>query len=318
MEQELENAPLFAGFVHQMNPVLLELGPIRLWYYGLAYALGFLTVHVWILRQRVRLGWSREEVLDFSLLFTAGALLVGRAFHVVVYGWDYFRQQPEQVLNYWGGGMASHGVLLGAALGTALFCRLRNKSFLQVADEVVIPGAVLLALGRVANHINGEIYGSRTEVSWAVQFPYADGFRHPVALYEGAKNLLLVPLLLYIRRNPERPPGLLLGHFVFWYAFLRLVTDYFRDYESYWLGIGRGQYFNFLTAVLGLGIILAVRPTARPAGAAVKVPPNTSPGGGYLLLLKRVSFCALVAFSLTIPGAWPLAILEAWKSRVSG
>ncbi len=136
--------------------------------------------------------------------------------------------------------MATHGVLLGAVVGAALFCWSRNKTFLRIAYEIVVPGAVLLALGRVGNHINGEIYGSVTEVGWAVEFTYATGYRHPFALYEGAKNLLIVPILLYVRRDPHRPPGLLLAHFVFWYGFLRVFTDHFRDYESYWFDIGTG------------------------------------------------------------------------------
>ena len=219
--------------------------------------------------------------------------------------------------------MATHGVLLGAVVGTALFCRLRNKSLLEVADELVIPGAVLMALGRVGNHINGEVYGSVTGVPWAMSFPYAEGCRHPVALYDGAKNLLLVPILLAVRgvdlrRRGHVPRGLLLGHFVFWYAFLRFFVDLFREYDSYWLGFGRGQYFNLIMAAVGLAIIVAARryarrpkergSQARPAHDRTNRPDAPSPWA------PAVAFYALVALCLTIPSGWTQQVLEVFQA----
>ena len=292
-----------------MDPVLLEIGPVRLWYYGLAYAIGLLLINQWVRRRRERLGWSPRDVLDFSLLFAVGVLLGGRVFDLVFYEWDYYKEHPWQLPSFWQGGMATHGVLLGAVAGTALFCWSRNKSFLAIADEIVIPGAVLLALGRVGNHINGEVYGSVTDVGWAVEFPYATGYRHPVALYEGVKNLLIVPILLYVRRNPHHPRGLLLGHFVFWYGFLRLFTDHFRDYDSYWFGIGTGQYFNLLMATVGLGIIFGLR---RVAGQ------EPEEGSEHRSLqeearrswVKGALFYALVAFCLFIPSGTTQEVLK--------
>jgi phosphatidylglycerol---prolipoprotein diacylglyceryl transferase len=293
-----------------MDPVLFEIGPIRLWYYGLAYAIGFLTINLWVGWRRQLLGWSRRDVLDFSLLFTASSLLGGRAFDIAFYERDYYGEHPWQLSSFWQGGMATHGVLLGAAAGTALFCWWRDKSFLQVADEMVIPGAFLLALGRVGNHINGEVYGYVTDVGWAVQFPYTTGYRHPVALYEGIKNLLLVPILLYVRkRNPHRPQGLLLGHFVFWYGFLRLFADHYREYEAYWLGIGTGQYFNLLTAAVGLGIIFGSRRIARREPEEVDEPRGGREEGAGIWV-KETLFYALVAFCLLIPSGTTQQVLK--------
>jgi len=283
-----------------MDPVLFELGPIHLWYYGLAYAIGLLTIDQWVRRRRGYLGWSQRDVSDFSLLFAVSILVGGRALDIVVYDWDYYREHPWQLLGFWQGGMATHGVLLGAAVGTALFCWWRNKSFLGIADEIVIPGAFLLALGRIGNHINGEVYGSVTDVSWAVEFPHVTGHRHPVALYDGVKNLLIVLILLYVQRKPHRPRGLLLGHFVFWYGFLRLFTDYFRVYDYYWLGVGRGQYLNLLMAALGLGIIFFLRRVARQESEEGDELRDTQEEG-HTSWVKRALFYALVAFCLFIP-----------------
>jgi phosphatidylglycerol---prolipoprotein diacylglyceryl transferase len=243
--------------MYGVEPVLVETGWVRLWWYGLAYAVGLLTVDLWVWLRRERLGYEPGDVVLFSVLFAAGVLLGGRIFDVALYEWFYYEDHVRQIPRLWQGGMATHGVLLGAVAGTLLFCRLRGRSFLAVADEVVLPGAVLMALGRLGNHVNGEVYGSITSVPWAMEFPYAEGCRHPVALYDGLKNLLLVPILLGVRslslrRNGYLPKGLMLGHFVLWYGLLRLFVDVFREYDSYWLGIGRGQYFNLFMAAAGL------------------------------------------------------------------
>ncbi|MDP8949339.1 MAG: prolipoprotein diacylglyceryl transferase, partial [Actinomycetota bacterium] len=187
------------------------------------------------------------------------------------------------------------------------------------ADEIAIPGAVLMALGRIGNHINGEVYGSVTGVAWAMEFPYAEGCRHPVALYDGAKNLLLVPLLLgvrrlILRRNGYLPRGLMLGHFVLWYGLLRLFVDLYREYDSYWLGIDRGQYFNLFMAVVGLCIVAAVREHASPQRATARRNTRKDPK----LWLKRVAFYALVALCFFIPSGWTQQVLEDFETRKEG
>jgi phosphatidylglycerol:prolipoprotein diacylglycerol transferase len=296
-----------------IDPTLVEIGRIQLWYYGLAYAVGLLVVNLWVWLKRERLGFDGRDVAEFSLMFAAGVLLGGRIFDVVLYEWFYYEGHIWQIPSLWQGGMATHGVLLGAVVGTLIFCRLRNKSMLGIADELVIPGAVLMALGRVGNHINGEVYGSLTDVAWAMEFPYAEGCRHPVALYDGAKNLLIVPILLIVRRASVKrygylPRGLMLGHFVLWYGLLRLFVDYFREYDSYWLGVGRGQYFNL--AMVGLGVIAIVR--ASSEGAATR---QSARAKDPTLWLKKAAFYALVVLCLSIPSGWTQQVLEDFETR---
>ena len=307
-----------------VDPVLVQIGPARLWYYGLAYAIGLLAIHLWVYARRDHLGYDRRDVAWFSVLFAAGVLVGGRLFDVALYEWFYYAEHPSQILRVWEGGMATHGVLLGAVVGTALFCRLRGKSLLEVADELVIPGAMLMALGRVGNHINGEVYGSVTNVPWAMRFPYAEGCRHPVALYDGAKNLLLVPILLAargvgLRQSGRVPRGVLLGHFVFWYAFLRIFVDLFREYDSYWLGVGRGQYFNLIMAAAGLAIIVGARRQARrrktsdPETGIRTLRRDSAPGWAPAAL-----FYALVVLCLTIPSGWTQQVLQGFEAREEG
>ena len=293
--------------MYGVEPVLVETGWVRLWWYGLAYAVGLLTVDLWVWLRRERLGYEPGDVVLFSVLFAAGVLLGGRIFDVALYEWFYYEDHVRQIPRLWQGGMATHGVLLGGVAGTLLFCRLRGRSFLAVADEVVLPGAVLMALGRLGNHVNGEVYGSITSVLWAMEFPYAEGCRHPVALYDGLKNLLLVPILLGVRslglrRNGYLPKGLMLGHFVTWYGLLRLFVDVSREYDSYWLGIGRGQYFNLFMAAAGLCVVLAARRRSKSEAWMVRRGSRTR---APVFWGERVAFYVLVALCLTIPSGWP-------------
>lgn len=302
------------------DPLMLEVGPVRLWWYGLAYAVGLLAVSAWVFRKRGRLGYDGREVAEFCLFFATGLLVGGRLFDVALYEWFYYAEHPGQIPCPWEGGMATHGVMLGAVAGTLVFCRLRGKSFFEVADEVVVPGAALMALGRVGNHVNGEVFGSLTGVAWAMEFPYAAGCRHPVALYDAAKNLVVLGILLLILRWYARrgglPRGLLLGHFLLWYGGLRIFVDLFREYDSYWLGIGRGQFFNGLMALAGLAVVLVARWHAgrRP----VRNGARPAVGAAGLTRAKWAAFYALVALCLTIPSGWTQQVLERFEERGSG
>ena len=317
---------LIPHFVHQIDPVLVELCGVKLWYYGLAYALGFLGIHFWFRHKQEKLTLETGQVYDLSILFAVGVLVFGRAFEIVVYEWSYYAEHPSQLLSYWRGGMASHGVLLGAALGSWFFCRLRSRRFLTIVDEIVIPGAFLLALGRIGNFVNGQIYGSTTEMWWAVEFPDAEGFRHPVTLYESLKNLAIIPILLVVKRRFPSGSGVPLAHFVFWYGLLRLFTDSFREYGTTVLRVGTGQYFNMLMAACGLALILWYSRAHRSStnagvsGAPLRpvVEPSTrTPESKAGLWPKRMVFVALLFLALTIPSGWTQGVLKQLRAHRS-
>ncbi|MHC4725405.1 MAG: prolipoprotein diacylglyceryl transferase [Planctomycetota bacterium] len=317
------------NFVHNIDPVLLRIPAIKFYYYGLAYALGFCGIHFWLRKRRDNLGCNKEEVYEFSILFMISVLLFGRAFEIVFYEWQYYKTHLSELLSFWNGGMASHGVLLGAVLGIFLFSRIRRKSFLRLVDEIAIPGAFLLALGRIGNFINGQICGSVTDVWWAVQFPDIEGFRHPVALYESLKNFMIIPILLLVRRKQPYRRGIVFAHFVFWYGFLRLFTDYFREYGTEFIGIGTGQYFNLLMALAGVVLYIYFLKThskqsvfKSKAEIYQKMPKqinvyNSRPHQTRRLwpVLKRVVFTAIIFFSLTIPSAWTQGFLEQYREN---
>jgi phosphatidylglycerol:prolipoprotein diacylglycerol transferase len=297
---------MVSGYVHDIDPVLADLGGLYLWWYGLGFALGLLQIHRSLVRGRADLGMSRRDASTLSILIAAGVLLGGRAVEIAFDEWPFYRRHPGLMPAYWLGGMATHGLLLGAAAATGYYAVAWKKPFLALADALVIPGAFLMGMGRIGNFIDGQIVGSVTDVFWAVKFPYADGFRHPVVLYDGLKNLLLVPFLMYVRRtNPT--PGAVASRFVFWYAFPRICIDLFRDYPTHRLALGTGQTLNLVMA--GIGVWLLLRSRLRRLGrlkgeARVAVPPPPERAEPAPHWAQRVLFASLLAFCLTIPSNW--------------
>ena len=301
-------------YTHAIDPIIADVGGIYLWWYGLSYALGFLEMHWFMSRARRRLGLSRSDVYTFTLLFGACVLAGGRLVEVAFDEWPLYQRRPQLIPALWLGGMATHGLLLGAGAAVGLFSRVRGVPFRVLADAVVIPGAFLLGVGRIGNFLDGQIVGSATDVWWAVKFPDTDGFRHPVVLYDGAKNLLLVPLLLWVRRT-HRMPGATAAHFVFWYAFLRIFVDLFRDYPTHRLAFGTGQTLNVLMTIVGFALLCRSYrrrhvPETGPFAAAAPAAAG--------LLRKRVALAALLLFSLTIPSNWTQDIPARYARRHPG
>ncbi len=205
------------------------------------------------------------------------------------------------------------------AIGLQWFCRLHGKSFLSVTDALAIPAAFILGVGRIGNFIDGQIVGSVTPVCWAVKFPDAEGFRHPVVLYDGMKNLLIIPILMYAGKR-QLPSGVLTGIFLFLYAFLRIFIDVFREYPTTLLGLATGQVLNILLSILGL--VLTILPFRRRYGgaeAAVARPAiveesPVSVGVGWRLVL----FALLLLFSLVIPSDWTQDVPARYGKRHAG
>jgi phosphatidylglycerol:prolipoprotein diacylglycerol transferase len=302
-------------FVHEIDPVIGQVGGLYLWWYGVSYGLGFLEMHLWMRRQRARLGLGVDDVYRLSVWFAAGVLIGGRAIEIAFDEWPFYRDHVWLMPALWLGGMATHGLLIGGATGVWLFSRRSGIPFLGLADELVIPGAFLMAVGRVGNFIDGQIVGSVTGVPWAVQFPDAEGFRHPVVLYDAVKNLALIPLLLWVRRsNP--PPGTVAAHFVFWYPFLRFFVDLARDYPTHRLALGTGQTLNIVMALVG--VLLLARLRLRPLGRRGSPPSDVRRPATPGLRLPRLALATIIALSVTIPSNWTQDVPARYGARHAG
>ena len=304
--------------IHRIDPVLLDLGVVYLWWYGFSYTAGFTEMFLWLRHERARLGLSLSDVYDLMLSLAGCVLLGGRAVEVIFYEWPYYSRHPAQIAAVWLGGMSTHGLLLGAAAGAALFCRWRHRDFLTIADALTIPGALLMGIGRIGNFIDGQIVGGITSVPWGVQFPDAAGFRHPVVLYDGLKNIAIVPLLLAIRRRPSTslragpPRGAMVGHFFFWYAFLRIFVDLFREYPTTLFGLATGQGLNVVMAIAGLAVIVWAHRAKRAGGGEQRAGMERS------LWPRRIALALLLLFCLLMPSVWTQDVPERYGKRHPG
>lgn len=311
---------LFGPYVHSIDPIIGTVFGVHLWWYGLSYSLGFLNIYLWLRRRRSLYGFSMRTVYSLTLFVTVGVLLGGRVIEVAFYEWPFYREHPQLIPAFWLGGMATHGLILGAVGAIALFCWVFGARVLSITDLLVVPAAFILGVGRIGNFIDGQIVGSVTDIWWAVKFPDAIGFRHPVVLYDGAKNLMLIPILLYLGRR--RPPGgALTGVFLFLYAFLRIFIDIFREYPTTLWGFATGQALNIIVSLIGVTLLIwSVRKGSGDAAYARREETAAVEGGigAESALWQRLLFCALVLFSLTMPSDWTQDIPARYAKRHPG
>jgi len=261
--------PPFAYWVDRLNPFLIRFTDnFGIRYYGLAYAIGFLAA-AWLLQRYARAGRSllgSARIADFMVAAVVGVVLGGRIGSYILYdGWRTFGTDPLAILRVWEGGMASHGGMIGVILAIAWFARSAKIPFLHLADLVASTAPAGIFFGRIANFINGELWGKATDVPWAVIFPRsarpdAPGLlvpRHPSQLYEAALEGAL--LLAYMqwrfwRSDAVRSrPGRLAGEFLILYAFARIACEVFREPDaSLILGMSRGTFYSLFMIAFGL------------------------------------------------------------------
>jgi phosphatidylglycerol---prolipoprotein diacylglyceryl transferase len=306
-------------YTHAIDPVVATVGGVHLWWYGTGFALGFWQMHRYICRHRLTLGLDMRQAYTLTLCLVVGVLVGGRLVEVSFDEWAFYSAHPSFIPRYWLGGMATHGLLVGAAVAAAAFAWWSRTPFRLLADVLVVPGAVLMGVGRLGNFIDGLIVGSPADVWWAVKFPDAAGFRHPVVLYDGLKNLLLAAWLVHVRAtNPT--PGATAAQFVFWYAFLRIFIDLFRDYPTHRLALGTGQTLNIVMAMVGAGLLVRSRWRRQRLEAGAHpdafVAPPANPRGA--LWWQRVLLAALLLFCLTIPSNWTQNVPARYGSRHPG
>jgi len=252
----------------QIDPVAIEIGPLVVRWYALAYIVGLLGAWRYCrwLARRSPAGLKQEDVDDFLVWATLGVVLGGRLGYVLFYKAGYYLDHPLEVFALWQGGMAFHGGFLGVILAMLLFARLRKISYFGLTDIVGCATPIGLFLGRLANFINGELYGRVSDLPWAMVFPRGGpNPRHPSQLYQAALEGLLLFLLLYllVRLGALRMRGLLSGVFLIGYGLARLVGELFRQPDAH-LGfilgpITMGQLLSLPMVLAGIGLVLWAR-----------------------------------------------------------
>ncbi len=275
------NAPLapLAYWVDNFGPFLgPHWGRIGVRYYGLSYVAGFLA-GAWLLRRYARAGRSlvsAEKVGDLMVWIVLGVLLGGRLGFFLLYQLGTLREDPLAILRVWDGGMSSHGGFLGVAAALWFFSRSEKIPFLHLCDITASAASIGLFFGRIANFINGELWGKITDVPWAVIFPrsepdaplYLVSPRHPSQLYEaGLEGLLLfafIQLRFWRSDIVRKQPGRLGGEYLLAYAAVRIFGELFREPDAALiLGLSRGTFYSVLMAATGA--FLVARAIRRPA-----------------------------------------------------
>jgi phosphatidylglycerol:prolipoprotein diacylglycerol transferase len=239
----------------QFDPIAFRLGPLAVHWYGLSYLAAF-ALFLLLARRRAQRepfagrGWQAKDVEDLLFYCVVGVVLGGRLGYVLFYKPAYYLAHPLEALAVWQGGMSFHGGLIGVLLALALFGRQRGRSFFDVADLVAPCVPIGLAMGRLGNFINGELWGRFADPSlpWAMVFPQSGSPlpRHPSQLYQFAlEGVLLFAVLWWFGSRP-RPLGRVSAAFLIGYGTLRFVAEYFREPDDYLgllaLNLSMGQW----------------------------------------------------------------------------
>jgi phosphatidylglycerol:prolipoprotein diacylglycerol transferase len=258
----------------QFDPVIVRLGPLSIRWYALAYICG-LVIGWRLARRLVRLAPAVATALqvdDFLTWATLGVVLGGRLGYVLFYQPSTYLAHPAMILAVWEGGMSFHGGMLGVAIAIAIFCYRNAIPLLGFADRIAVVAPIGLGLGRVANFINGELWGRAAPdwLPWAMIFPRAGMEpRHPSQLYQALLEglVLLAVMAVLARRESLRARfGTLTGVFLCGYAIARIIGEFFREPDSFLgflaFGATMGQVLSVPMLLAGIWLIVRARPRA--------------------------------------------------------
>ncbi len=252
-----------------IDPVAIHLGPLGIHWYGLSYLAGFIAVGLWMARPagRRRLGLTADGVQDFLVYALAGVLIGGRTFFVIadiVTKHDaslYFGDMPRSLLNViavWNGGMGFFGGLIGVIVAIALFVRKHaGLTFSVLADEVVVMLPIGLALTRIVNFINDELWGNICDPDrpWCIKFPVIDGYRYPSQIFESLLDIAVLPIILIIyKRRP--PDGVTAWIWFALYGVTRSLAEIWRQTDLAVGPLTGGQLLALPMIVIGIGLAL--------------------------------------------------------------
>ena len=243
--------------VHNFDPVLIDLGIIKIHWYSLAYVFGIL-IGWWygrlIITKKIH-GSDQENYLknfdDLISYIIIGVIVGGRLGYVIFYNLTFFLNQPIEIFKLWEGGMSFHGGLIGVILSTYIFSKVKKLNYKIYFDIICCAAPIGIFLGRIANFINSELYGTPTDKPWGIIFPEIDNLsRHPSQLYEAfLEGIVLFVLINFLFLKKNFNYGLISFLFLIFYGIFRIISEFYREPDKH-----IGYIFDFIS----LGSLLSV------------------------------------------------------------
>ncbi len=222
-----------------LDPVALKIGPLAIKWYSLAYLAGIFLAYWLLLKMLKRPGapMARRHADDMLFYGMLGVILGGRLGYVLFYNPQFYLANPGSILKLWDGGMSLHGGVIGVLIGIWYLAHKNGLSFLRICDYIACTIPFGLLFGRLANFVNGELWGRPTDVPWAIIFPQSgtNDPRHPSQLYEaGLEGLLLLVVMsfLFWKTDARYKPGFLFGVAAIWYGLSRFIIENFREPDA--------------------------------------------------------------------------------------
>ncbi len=245
-----------------INPVILSFGPLAISYYSLAYVIGIIlgAFYASKLAEQYTKNINGKMMEDFITYAVLGIIIGGRLGYVLFYDLNKFINHPIDILKTYEGGMSFHGGFAGIIISSLMFCRKNKLPFFALTDLLAIVTPIGLLLGRIANFINGELYGRITDVPWAFIFPGSDNMpRHPSQLYEAFLEGLCLLIIMFLNRHKLKLSGYNSGLFIICYGSFRIFIEYFREPDAqlglFFGAFSMGQLLSIPMILCGIIII---------------------------------------------------------------
>ncbi len=245
-------------FINDLSPIMLSIGPLEIRWYGMFFAIGLFLSYTVLLQIFKKESLPLKD-LDSLVVFLFVGLLVGaRAGHILFYNFEYFSQNPAEILKIWNGGLASHGAAIGLLVAYSLWVFIKKVSFSKYVDLVSVVVPLTAGMVRLGNFFNSEIYGKPTHSTFGVIFKRLgeDFPRHPSQIYESliAFSIFGIMLVLYKTVYKKAPKLFLLFSFVFMYFTSRFFVEYFKDRvaQSDIYFLSKGQLLSILPIAISL------------------------------------------------------------------
>jgi len=233
-----------------IDPIAINLETIQIHWYGIIMAFGFLLAYFISQKLAKYRNISKQDMSDYFMYFIISSIIGARLWAVILNYQNYINN-PLEIFAVWHGGMAIHGGMAGAVIATYYFTKKRNLNFYDMADIMVIPTALGLALGRIGNFINQEFYGKPTSLPWGIYFDNIKQKRHPSQIYESLKNLFIFSITLKLFLFKKLKRGTIFWIFISLYSILRFSIEFLKDMPTF-LNLTYGQIISIPLIILSI------------------------------------------------------------------